>query len=95
MRVCFDSSAFAKRYINEPGTAEVLAWCDRADELVLSVIALPEMISAFCRLLWSSSRLRPAPACGCLGRTLLRLHEVGLAAHAGGDEFGERHDVLA
>ena len=50
MRVCFDSSAFAKRYINEPGTAEVLAWCDRADERVLSVIALPEMISAFCRL---------------------------------------------
>ena len=50
MRVCFDSSAVAKRYINEPGTAEVLAWCDRADELVLSVIALPEMISAFCRL---------------------------------------------
>lgn len=50
MRVYFDSSAFAKRYIDEPGTAEVLAWCDQASELALSVIAIPELISAFCRL---------------------------------------------
>lgn len=50
MRVYFDSSAFAKRYIDEAGTAEVLAWCERADELALSVIAVPELISAFCRL---------------------------------------------
>ncbi len=50
MRVYFDSSAFAKRYINEPGTAEVLAWCDQATELALSVIAIPELFSAFCRL---------------------------------------------
>ena len=50
MRVYFDSSAFAKRYIDEAGTEQVLSWCDRADELVLSVIALPELISAFCRL---------------------------------------------
>jgi predicted nucleic acid-binding protein len=51
MRVYFDSSAFVKRYIAEAGTAEVLAWCDRAGELALSIIALPELISAFCRLL--------------------------------------------
>jgi hypothetical protein len=50
MRVYFDSSAFAKRFINEPGTAEVLSWCERADEIALSVIAIPELISAFCRL---------------------------------------------
>ncbi|EQD41125.1 hypothetical protein B1A_16203, partial [mine drainage metagenome] len=50
MRVYFDSSAFAKRYIDEAGTAEVLAWCERARELALSVIAIPELISAFCRL---------------------------------------------
>ena len=50
MRVYFDSSAFAKRYIDETGTADVLAWCERASELALSVIALPELISAFCRL---------------------------------------------
>lgn len=47
MRVYFDSSAFAKRHIDEPATEQALSWCDRADELVLSVIALPELISAF------------------------------------------------
>jgi predicted nucleic acid-binding protein len=50
MRVFFDSSALAKRYIDEAGTAEVLAWCDEATELALSVIAVPELISAFRRL---------------------------------------------
>ena len=50
MRVYFDSSAFAKRYIDETGTGTVLAWCERASELALSVIAVPELISAFCRL---------------------------------------------
>ena len=50
MRVYFDSSAFAKRYIDETGTADVLTWCERASELALSVIAVPELISAFRRL---------------------------------------------
>lgn len=50
MRVYFDSSALAKRYIEEAGTAQVLEWCERATELALSVIAVPELISAFCRL---------------------------------------------
>jgi predicted nucleic acid-binding protein len=50
MRVLFDSSAFAKRYVQEKGTDTVLAWCDRATEIGLSAIALPEIISAFCRL---------------------------------------------
>lgn len=50
MRVFFDSSAFVKRYIQEAGTEEILAWCDRATEIALAGIALPEIISAFCRL---------------------------------------------
>lgn len=50
MLVFFDSSAFVKRYIREPGTDEVLDWCDRATEIGLSGIVLPEIISAFCRL---------------------------------------------
>lgn len=50
MRVFFDSSTFAKRYVREAGTEAVLAWCDRATEICLSAIALPEIISAFCRL---------------------------------------------
>lgn len=51
MRVYFDPSAFAKRYVAEAGTAEVLAWCDQATELAFSVIAVPELVSAFRRLL--------------------------------------------
>lgn len=50
MRVFFDSSAFAKRYVDEAGTTEVLEWCDEATELALSVIAVPELVSAFRRL---------------------------------------------
>ena len=50
MRVFFDTSAFVKRYVSEPGTDAVLAWCDQATEIGLSGILLPEMISAFCRL---------------------------------------------
>jgi len=50
MRVFFDTSAFVKRYIHETGTDAVLKWCDQATEIVLSGTALPEVISAFCRL---------------------------------------------
>jgi predicted nucleic acid-binding protein len=50
MRVFFDPSALAKRYVDESGTAAVLEWCDRASELALAVTAVPELISAFCRL---------------------------------------------
>ena len=57
MRVYFDSSAWAKRYIDEAGTDEVLEWCEQASELALSVIAIPEVISAFRRLL-REGRLR-------------------------------------
>jgi predicted nucleic acid-binding protein len=50
MLIFFDSSAFAKRYVSEEGTDAVVQWCDRATEIALSGIALPELISAFCRL---------------------------------------------
>jgi hypothetical protein len=51
MRVYFDSSALAKRYVHEVGSADVLHWCEEASVLALSVIAVPELISAFNRLL--------------------------------------------
>lgn len=50
MRVFLDSSALVKRYIAEAGSAEVLAWCDKATELAVAVIAVPEVISSLCRL---------------------------------------------
>lgn len=45
MRVFFDSSAFIKRYVSESGTDAVLEWCDLATEIILSGIALPEIVS--------------------------------------------------
>lgn len=50
MRVVLDTSAFAKRYVAEPGSDRVMALCKRADSLVVSVICLPELISTLSRL---------------------------------------------
>lgn len=50
MRLFFDSSAFVKRYIREPGSDSVIDWSERAQEIVLSAVAVPEIVSAFCRL---------------------------------------------
>lgn len=50
MRLFFDTSAFAKRYVQEQGSESVLQLCDQAHEIGLSAIVLPELISAFCRL---------------------------------------------
>lgn len=50
MRVFLDTSAFAKRYITEQGTDEVLELCRQAEGLVVSVICVPELISTLSRL---------------------------------------------
>lgn len=49
MKTFFDSSAFAKRYVEEPGSQDVDTLCMAATELALSVICIPEMISALNR----------------------------------------------
>ena len=50
MKVFFDTSAFVKRYVDEPGSNEVIKICRQADMLILSIICLPEMISTLRRL---------------------------------------------
>ena len=50
MKVFLDTSAFAKRYVAEPGSDKVVALCQKADSLVVSVICLPELISTLSRL---------------------------------------------
>jgi predicted nucleic acid-binding protein len=49
MKTCFDSSAFAKRFIEEEGSAKVERICSRATELGLSVLGVPEIISSLNR----------------------------------------------
>ena len=50
MKVFLDTSAFAKRYELEEGSDNVVALCQQADNLIVSVICLPELISTFSRL---------------------------------------------
>lgn len=50
MRLFLDSSALAKRYVREAGTDRVVALCAEAEEVIVSVLALPEIISTLNRL---------------------------------------------
>lgn len=50
MKLFFDSSAFAKRYINEPGSDKVEHLMMRATELAICMICIPEILSALIRL---------------------------------------------
>lgn len=49
MKTFFDSSAFAKRYVEEPGSETVKTLCVAASQLALSVVCIPEIISALNR----------------------------------------------
>ena len=49
MRAFFDSSSFAKRYINEKGSSRVDEICMRASALGLCIVCFPEIISALNR----------------------------------------------
>ncbi len=55
MKVFFDSSALAKRYIEEPGSDKVEKICSQATILGVSLICIPEVVSALCRLRWRST----------------------------------------
>lgn len=50
MKTIFDASAFAKRYIEETGSQTVDDICQRTTSLALSVLCVPEIISALNRL---------------------------------------------
>ena len=49
MRVFFDSSSFAKRFIDEAGSKDVEEICQNASSLGLSILCFPEIISALNR----------------------------------------------
>ncbi len=49
MKTFFDASAFAKRYVEEEGSQSVDGICLESSELSLSVICVPEIISALNR----------------------------------------------
>lgn len=51
MKTLFDSSAFAKRYVEELGSQEVDDLCRASTALALSVVCVPEILSALNRRL--------------------------------------------
>jgi uncharacterized protein len=50
MKLFFDTSAFAKRYVAETGSDAVLRLSEEAESIGLSILCLPELTSALCRL---------------------------------------------
>jgi uncharacterized protein len=50
MRLFLDSSALVKRFIREAGTDQVLARYHTATEIMVSVLSVPEVLSALNRL---------------------------------------------
>ena len=55
MKVFFDSSSFAKRFLEESGSQEVENLCQQADALGLSILCYPEILSALNRRLREGS----------------------------------------
>lgn len=55
MRVFFDSSSFAKRFLEESGSQEVEDLCQQAESLGLSILCYPEILSALNRRLREGS----------------------------------------
>ena len=49
MKLFLDSSAFAKRFVEESGSRQVETLCAQTDELGLCVLCVPEIISALNR----------------------------------------------
>ena len=58
MRLFFDTSALAKRYVQERGSVQVQEICEQADTILLSIIGLPELIATLCRLV-REGRINP------------------------------------
>ena len=51
MKLLVDSSAFAKRYIQEKGSEQVEGYLQKASELALCIILMPEILSGLNRRL--------------------------------------------
>lgn len=50
MKSFFDSSAFAKRYLAEQGSEKIDEICAQTSQLGISIICIPEVVSALARL---------------------------------------------
>ncbi len=86
MRTFLDSSAFAKRFVEEDGSDAVERLCEQATELGLAVLCVPEIVSALNR------RVRE----GSVSRDQYREAKARLASEvAGASIVNLLHDVIA
>jgi len=74
MRTFLDSSAYAKRFVDEDGSDAVERLCEQATELGLAVLCVPEIVSALNR------RVRE----GSVSRDQYREAKVRLASEVAG-----------
>jgi uncharacterized protein len=81
MRTFLDSSAFAKRFVDDDGSDAVERLCEQATELGLSVLSVPEIVSALNRRVREGSvshdQYREAKArlaSEVAGATIMNLH---------------------
>jgi len=58
VKTFFDSSAFAKRFVDESGSDDVEALCDSTTTLGLSILCVPEVLSALNRRLREGALVR-------------------------------------
>jgi predicted nucleic acid-binding protein len=75
MKAFFDTSAFVKRYVEEPGSDRVQDLCAGADSLALSVLCFPEMISTLNRLV-RERKITPTDYADLKTRMLADLEDV-------------------
>jgi len=85
MRVFFDTSAFVKRYVAEPGSDRVQELCSRADQITLSVVCFPEMISTLNRLVRERkiTKEQYAGLKGAMAEGLEDIGDAGAVNHRG------------
>ena len=94
LRVFLDTSALAKRYVDEPGSSGVIALLENAEALDLSVLAIPETIGTLSRLV-REGRLTSSQYVALKERALTDLegaavHGIGAPTVAGAVDLLER-----
>lgn len=75
MNTFFDSSAFAKRFVEESGSAEVDDICRVSDRLAISSLCVPEIISALNRRIREKA-IRKTDYPTIKGRLLLEVRDL-------------------
>ncbi len=99
MRLFLDTSALAKRYVAEDGSDALAALCEKADELLVSAICWPELISTLSRLVrekrLSKANYRKIKAQATADWVDMRICELNPGVHDAATSLLEAHPLRA